>query len=567
MFIASMSIYFIKNPYISYPKELVTIDSICNNNPQKAETLLIKYKNSKEMNDGAEWYCRFIAMKSNIKQYKDVSINESLAILKHYEYENNKKMLQEAYYYTGCTYHILGYTPQAIKYFQKGLSIINNTKETEQLRALYYYMLGGVLTYQHLDKEAKSFFTKAIYIHKKQRNKSRLISDYIAISWSYSALNNNKKSIEFLNAAKTEAKTINDRKLISQINSQLAERYYCLKEYKKARRYIEAALAIPDTNNYSAIYNIAAKIYHAIGNDTKAKEYSMKIISIGETDAKRDAYKYLASYYEKKKDLVNANKYYILYGNTTDTVIQKSASEYSAQANAAFNYKYVIENMNILKKNSGHKNIAIITLLFILVCVTVYYITYYYKLRKRQIYLHKILEKNYFEFQEEIESKKKEINNIKTKLEAKKQENDNLKSLYKKKTIQLDYMLKKENLLNKINISNESILQDTNIYIYLHTLCTKRSKINENTIDWIILEETLFNIYPTFKDGLKRFKKMRTQAYNICLLIKAGFNVQEISYLTMKSDEAINSTRRRLYETNFGKKGKPSEWDKIIKSM
>ena len=60
---------------------------------------------------------------------------------------------------------------------------------------------------------------------------------------------------------------------------------------------------------------------------------------------------------------------------------------------------------------------------------------------------------------------------------------------------------------------------------------------------------------------------MKEQAYHVCLLIKAGFNVQEIGYLTMKTDEAINSTRRRLYEANFGKKGKPSEWDDVIRSL
>ena len=86
-------------------------------------------------------------------------------------------------------------------------------------------------------------------------------------------------------------------------------------------------------------------------------------------------------------------------------------------------------------------------------------------------------------------------------------------------------------------------------------------------MDWSMLEDTLYGIYPTFRNGMTGFKRMKEQAYHVCLLIKAGFNVQEIGYLTMKTDEAINSTRRRLYEANFGKKGKPSEWDDVIRSL
>jgi hypothetical protein len=41
----------------------------------------------------------------------------------------------------------------------------------------------------------------------------------------------------------------------------------------------------------------------------------------------------------------------------------------------------------------------------------------------------------------------------------------------------------------------------------------------------------------------------------------------DIARITIRSDEAITSTRRRLYERAFGRKGKPSDWDEVIKML
>ena len=53
----------------SYPQGLVEIDSICNDNPLKAEQMLARYKKlHANMNDDARWYCRFLALKADVKQ-------------------------------------------------------------------------------------------------------------------------------------------------------------------------------------------------------------------------------------------------------------------------------------------------------------------------------------------------------------------------------------------------------------------------------------------------------------------------------------------------------------------
>lgn len=105
------------------------------------------------------------------------------------------------------------------------------------------------------------------------------------------------------------------------------------------------------------------------------------------------------------------------------------------------------------------------------------------------------------------------------------------------------------------------------IYNRLARIYANRESVNQNTINWVELEDTLFSIYPTFKDGLSQFKPMKDQARHVCLLIKASFNTQQIAYFTSKTVEAISSTKRRLYIQNFNQSGSAKDWDAVIISL
>ncbi len=51
------------------------------------------------------------------------------------------------------------------------------------------------------------------------------------------------------------------------------------------------------------------------------------------------------------------------------------------------------------------------------------------------------------------------------------------------------------------------------------------------------------------------------------MLIKAGIRPTGIGVLTNRSRAAINSTRIRLFEKAYAKKGSPSDWDNIVNSL
>ena len=85
--------------------------------------------------------------------------------------------------------------------------------------------------------------------------------------------------------------------------------------------------------------------------------------------------------------------------------------------------------------------------------------------------------------------------------------------------------------------------------------------------DWADLEDAVSAVCPDFRTRLSDLCRMSAHDYHVCLLLKMGIKPSDIARLTARSDEAITSTRRRLYARAFGRKGTPAEWDEVIRML
>ena len=103
--------------------------------------------------------------------------------------------------------------------------------------------------------------------------------------------------------------------------------------------------------------------------------------------------------------------------------------------------------------------------------------------------------------------------------------------------------------------------------IYLHIkqyLNEGRSIADE---DWKTLAEVVNDTYPGFTEKLFSLYRMSDQDYHVSLLIKIRLQPKDIATLTAHSKESIASTRSRLYQKVFGKKGSTKDWDDFILSI
>ena len=85
--------------------------------------------------------------------------------------------------------------------------------------------------------------------------------------------------------------------------------------------------------------------------------------------------------------------------------------------------------------------------------------------------------------------------------------------------------------------------------------------------DWKELAEAVNSIYIGFTEKLYSLYNMSDQDYRVSLLIKIRIQPKDIATLTTHSKESVASTRSRLYQKVFGKKGSTKDWDDFILSI
>ena len=85
--------------------------------------------------------------------------------------------------------------------------------------------------------------------------------------------------------------------------------------------------------------------------------------------------------------------------------------------------------------------------------------------------------------------------------------------------------------------------------------------------DWGELAESVNNVYNGFSEKLYSLYNMSDQDYRVSLLIKIRIQPKDIATLTAHSKESVASTRSRLYQKVFDKKGSTKDWDDFVLSI
>ena len=96
--------------------------------------------------------------------------------------------------------------------------------------------------------------------------------------------------------------------------------------------------------------------------------------------------------------------------------------------------------------------------------------------------------------------------------------------------------------------------------------CMEEGRSLQNS-DWHELTEAVNNSYTGFTDKLYSLARMSEQELRVSLLVKMRLQPKDIATLTAHSKESVASTRSRLYQKVFGKKGSTKDWDDFILSI
>ena len=144
-------------------------------------------------------------------------------------------------------------------------------------------------------------------------------------------------------------------------------------------------------------------------------------------------------------------------------------------------------------------------------------------------------------------------------------ENSMLKLELEERKAKLDYTNKVARIEQEKRQQAESVIMGSDIYRKIKELLAKGRSMSDD--DWKAVTQMVNEVYTGFTERLFSLYRMTEQDYHVCLLIKIHIQPKDITTLTAHSKESVASTRSRLYQKIFGKKGTTKDWDDFILSL
>ena len=162
-------------------------------------------------------------------------------------------------------------------------------------------------------------------------------------------------------------------------------------------------------------------------------------------------------------------------------------------------------------------------------------------LRQRLNKVHAIQEENEKKSQRSIEQNKVKIAELEELLKKLGDENSMLRLELEEKKAKLDYANTMAIIDNEKRRQAETTIFESDVYLRLKSRLAEGQSLSEE--DWQRLSAIVNNVYTGFTEKL------------------------DIATLTVHSKESVASTRSRLFQKIFGKKGTTRDWDEFILSL
>ena len=208
--------------------------------------------------------------------------------------------------------------------------------------------------------------------------------------------------------------------------------------------------------------------------------------------------------------------------------------------------------------------------LFLLIIGTVTYITLFVvtwqNSRRKVLLLQQRLDKVHEMLQtQDVEANKQKIEELERLIAKLGSENSMLRLELEEKKARLDYANTMARIESEKRERAEVDIFTSDVYLNIQKYLNEGKSLNDE--QWKQLAALVDGIYTGFTDKLYSLYNLSVNDYHVCLLIKIRFQPKDIALLTAHSKESVATTRSRLYQKIFGKKGSTKDWDDFIYSI
>lgn len=572
-----------------YPRLMQVADSLVDIRPDSALSLLMQLKGSIDTEpEATQMNYNILTIRAKENNFSNFTSDSLVRPLLDY-YKNDKERLPEIYYYAGRVYRIIGDSPQARMYLQKALDAYKDSTNYRMLYKIYHNI--GLL--YHLNTETHF---QSVPLFKRANHYAELSADSTLMA--YGALDvargyqgeNIDSLLHYYKKASDMARGINDTELYTYTNIECGMCCFQEKVYQKAYDVLQTVNK-DSIKSLPTYYSTCTQLFYETGRWDSARHYCERMLSISNqyhnksayyTDQK-NGYKMMSRIADKQGETRKALEYLdtsLLY---VDSLIPALAMTINEKNSWRHNYHFrEEENQRLGGVIQGQKDQIIVLsaiiaciLMFILSACIVYALRRELFIERQKEKLKEIAEKQYRSSQEFIMMNEKRIESIKEKLRNIEYQKDEMKKgLQESEKELLELTNKQIKTKQKIQTLSEEAFRTSQVYKdFYHVAGMPHSesisdKKKLTLGDWEELTRALDRTYNNFTERLIEFyPNISTHEIRICMLLKMGIPPISIADLTARSKQAINSSRKKLYERTHNQTGTPDLWDKFIQKF
>ena len=506
--------------HYQYPRELLVADSLTEVRPDSAVSLLRDSDKWSDASEPVRMYYRLLCIKAKDKASNiDKGDSIVLSILDHYRDGGDPALLPDAYYYAGRYYAEMHDAPQALDYFHKAMELLQNSERTK-LKGVVASQMGYLYDYQGLNDYALKMYKLSCKVAEQTRDDIGMMYGLLDIGTTYGFRNDADSALLFCLKALEIAKKTKDEEKVTMMLSQVARYYNMSHQYHKALPYIQQALrGKAHKSDYRSILSIAVTTYSHTQQEDSAIVFCNKLLGLNDMYGNLFAHKELIDYYVKKHEPEKALAEIGLYVAYDDSVKQITNTDALARAKALYDYQLrERENIKLKSEKTRMSYILTICLIGIILSMLSLFLYYLFVRQRNKAFQYKL-------------------------------------QRYK------DYLAQYKNQETE---AKEKIYE-TDIFHLAEERAMKGQCLTEK--EWYAMKEAFLQSFPHFTDGLSDLFKTSEQELRVCMLVRLGFQVKDISNLTAHTPSSVSKTRKRMAYRAFGEHGTIEDIDQIIKTL
>lgn len=557
-------------------RELMLADSLAMVDPQRASALLDSLDG--ELADASEdLKMRYRLVRVKTDDERGIIPQGDSAIIPLLEYYSTHdvpaRLRAEAYYYGGRVYASLGDTPQSVSWFRKAADQFGSDS-CPRLQWMIHNQCGSLYSRQQLHNEAVKEHRLAASLSRRLGDSGNLISAYLYMANSFHAMRQIDSALYYFDMARIGALITGDTVRTPQVEIQQSLLYIHHDSLPRARRLLRPYMSkpIPGYEDWRRL--AVASYYHATGDVDSAEAYYTSLLDGGNLNMREIANREMSHIEMGRKNPWRAMLYANRSSRLRDTIDQITQTQGVRQVNALYNYELREREALRLKAEVGRvRGILLWTIGGILVIGVISFLYAKYmglkrrQLKARLIAIEHIKDEQFKKSQEYINENLEKIRELEAQIYDAGCENERLKGELEERRRDYELATQSATLAIDRRAAAETRLFNSPLYTRLRATFDTAESPSLSPDDWDTLARQVNETYSGFDSTLRGVMGLSEHEYRVCLLLKIGMSPIEIARILNRSKEAVSSTRRRLYERVFAKKGTGKDWDRFISTL